>query len=325
MAKISPEERCVNLTFALLKAAPSFAEHSFLLTQVPGYDYSPYHEPKAQESARKMLNRDIRHLKNAGVPIEEVPTDNGISYRIQLENYGLPEVHFTAEEATIIALAGQVGSNDQLSTFSRSGWTKIAASGADRDLSATSRVTFINDFSALNLSDFETLVAACNSKHRISFFYQKNKASDLHERWLDPWAIATRYDRLYLVGFDLDRLAPRTFRLTRLSEISILSDPHTELYGTFHLPPAGSNLEEIVEKQVHNGQELITARLRLAPDYKGEFLGLGTHIDKDIIELVDVDRAWLVRTAAAHAPEVVVLSPEKVRQEVIDLLQAVIK
>lgn len=41
------------------------------------------------------------------------------------------------------------------------------------------------------------------------------------------------------------------------------------------------------------------------------------------VELHDVDRDWLIRTAAGYAPDVVVLEPEDVRSDILALLRSV--
>ncbi|WP_244248396.1 WYL domain-containing protein [Corynebacterium matruchotii] len=101
----------------------------------------------------------------------------------------------------------------------------------------------------------------------MSFYYQRTSASDYTERWMDPWGIVTNRDRLYLVGHDLDRDAPRSFRITRISELEILNPETTDLepYGPFHEPPPDTNLQQLVINQLRQGMTLVDATLTIEP------------------------------------------------------------
>nr|WP_246858078.1 WYL domain-containing protein [Corynebacterium sp. sy017] len=212
---------------------------------------------------------------------------------------------------------------DELAAFSRSGWTKIAATGVERDIKAKVALTAINDWSSLSAQSLDVILSAVQDHGRLSFLYTSSHAYEPQERWLDPWGLVNMGDRLYLVGFDVDREDVRAFRTKKLSEITTLemNKQHISVYGEFHHAPEGINLQEIVEKQLRGTRKIIDATCRIAHNAENEITLRAQKKENDLCELHDVDRDWLVRTAAALAPEVIVCSPADVVADVRALLQ----
>lgn len=319
-------ERITNLTFAFLQAANQgrgYINADYVIKQVPGYRKDEAGNIRKTETAQTMFSRDCANLIAAGVPLESVRVHGQVAWRLQTEEYELPSVSFSPEEGTVLALAGKMGDGKQLASFSRSGWTKIAASGVQSELKATNNYTPINDWSTLTAKDFDLISTACTEKKRISFFYQPNTASDYTERWMDPWGIVTVRDRLYLVGYDLDRQAPRCFRITRVFDLSLIDPAHVDLepYGQFQLPAPNTSLIELVEAQLRAGLHLIDAVVLVEPGKAEVIRSHGEHLGDDRYRLIDVDADWLARQAAALAPKVLVESPPELIEKVKDLLK----
>lgn len=320
-------ERLVNLTFAFLnleKFGQAFLTFDWVVKNVPGYDINPTDQKKSLSALNKMFNRDRKQLMSAGVPIETVALGEQVGYRLQKDDYRLPEVSFTPDEATVLALAGQMGQGDELATFSRSGWTKIAASGVQRDLSLTPQFTSVNDFTALPAQTLDEILQARKNQTRISFMYTANATAEPVERWMDPWGIVSVRDRLYLVGHDVDRGEVRCFRITRVSDVEALDmkDDLVASYGDFTPSDPGLNLQALVEDQLRRGRSIVTAQIQ-ALDRQGcaELIAAGSETTENIFELVDVDLDWLVRTACACTPHAKVLGPPDVVDSVVKHLQ----
>lgn len=316
-------ERLVNLTFAFLnleKFGQSFLTFDWVVKNVPGYDLNTADEKKSLRALNKMFNRDRKQLMAAGVPIETVALGEHVGYRLQADDYRLPEVSFTPEEATVLALAGQMGNGDELATFSRSGWTKIAASGVHRDLSMTPQFTSVNDFTSLPAKTLDEILQATKNHTRISFMYTANVTAEPVERWMDPWGIVSVRDRLYLVGHDLDRDEARCFRITRVAEVVPLDmeDEVVASYGDFNPADPKVNLQDLVEDQLRRGRSIVTAQIHaLNPQGCAELVAAGTETEPQVFELVDVDLDWLVRTACACTPHAKVLGPPDVVASVV--------
>lgn len=321
-------ERLVNLTFAFLnldKFGQSYLTLEWVVENVPGYKFNAHNEKRNAEAQSKLFARDRQHLTDAGVPIESVALEKQVGYRIQEGDYRLPEVSFTPEEATVLALAGQMGHGDELATFSRSGWTKIAASGVSRDLSMTPQFTSINDFTSLPAEMLDTIMLARINRTRISFMYTANATAESVERWMDPWGIVNVRDRLYLVGYDLDREEPRSFRITRISDVYPLNmnDEIVASYGEFNPVDDSVNLQQLVEEQLRRGRTLVTATVQAIDSQRcAELISAGTESSPGVFELGDVDRDWLVRTACACTPHAKVLGPQDVVTDIVKHLKA---
>lgn len=306
-------ERLTNLTFALLdaeKAGRQFLSGQWLRGRVKGYGATD-REPDSV-AAKRMLKRDVATLIRAGVPIESVAGEHGTGYRLQAADYSLPEIHFTREEAAMLGLAGEVGQTGELAAFTRSGWTKLAASGATRDLTATPVFNAVNDLSRLDPAELDRLLDATRNRRRISFQYRPNQVSSPVTRTMDPWGIVNHRDRLYLVGFDIDRDAPRSFRIFRVSELSVIG-PATRLHR-------GENLQELVADSLRYAKVLIDAVVAVEEGHALEITDRAEAIGGNRWRLNDVDRDWLVRTAAGHAPEVVLEEPAELREEIRALI-----
>lgn len=321
-------ERVTNLTFSFLSAAKSGTEYvtfDHVYKNVPGYKFDDKKNIRKIDAAHVMFQRDCRNLIRAGVPLESFKLGSQIVWRLQPENYELPAVEFTPDEATVLGLAGKMGTGDQLAAFSRSGWTKIAASGVESSLTPAVAFTPINDWSSLQAQDLDLITQACTHRKRLSFYYQRTSTSDYVERWMDPWGIVAHRDRLYLVGFDLDRQAPRCFRITRVSDIAFLSPQHDdeEVYGGFHGMDPAVDLHELVLAQLRNGKTLVDATIRATKEQAEDIQAGALAIDPDngLYKLVDIDAGWLVRQAAALAPDVLVLEPKEIVNSVVKLLR----
>lgn len=310
MTEADPQiERLTNLTFAFLdadRAGRRFLTNEWIRTQVKGYAGGSY------DAATKLLKRDIATLIRAGVPIETVAADEGNRYRLQAEEYSLPEVNFTPEEARMLGLAGELGQSGELGTFTRSGWTKIAASGATRPLSSTPIFNTVNDLSRLSARQLDIVLTACREHRRISFSYRSDPVSEPAWRTMDPWGIVNHRDRLYLVGYDPERAAPRSFRVFRVTEI--------EDIGAAAHRHQGEDLQKLVESSLRNQRALVDALISVTEGHALELTERAENLGEGRWRFIDVDRDWLVRTAAGYAPEVVLLEPVELREEIRALL-----
>ena len=215
----------------------------------------------------------------------------------------------------VLGIAGGVGTTGGLSDFSLSGWTKIAASGASRNLAGAPVYTAVNDITRLAPEIITAVLAAVRNQLRITFSYRANPATEPVRRVMDPWGVVNRDSRIYLVGFDVDRNEPRVFRALRVSDIKRSHDPAEH-------PNPTEDLQVLVERALQRGEK-IDARLVIPEGQARELLDAGEVQPDGTVLLQKVDKDWLVRTAAGYAPEVQVLEPVGVRQEVISLLRRV--
>ncbi|AGF72468.1 helix-turn-helix transcriptional regulator [Corynebacterium halotolerans] len=307
--------RLTNLAFAFLGAdqrGRRFLTPDWIRTHVPGYG------DRADAAFTKQLGRDITTLRRAGVPVEAVQAETGTLYRLQVDDYELPAVTFTPEEAAVLGLAGEMGQAGELAVFARSGWTKLAASGATRDLSEAPVFTSTTDLTRLSSSLLTDVMTTTRHKLRIVFDYLPTPTAQPQRRVMDPWGLVLLNDRVYLVGWDVDRAAPRCFRVLRIRGIRRSKDPAT------HTEPTAP-LQEIVEQALRHGRRLVDAVVRVTQGRAGELVDAGETRGDGTVVLRDVDRDWLVRTAAGFAPDAVVVEPADVRGQVTALLEEAMK
>lgn len=305
-------ERLTNLSFALQGAANSGGSPdrsaAWIRRHVAGYS------DKSGEAFAKSLARDIATLQRAGVPIVHSGGEDGARYRLDASSYQLPPVEFSPEEAMVLGIAGGMGTTGGLSDFSLSGWTKIAASGASRNLSGAPVYTAVNDITRLAPEVITSVLAAVRNRLRITFSYRANPAAEPVRRVMDPWGVVNRDSHIYIVGFDVDRGAPRVFRALRVSDIKRSHHPAEHTVPT-------ETLQALVERALQRGEK-VDARLIIPVGKAQELTDAGEKQPDGTVMLRNVDKDWLVRTAAGYAPEVQVVEPGGVRQEVISLLRA---
>ncbi len=307
--------RLTNLVFALQEAdrqGGRMLTPEWIRRNVDGYgDSSP-------EAFQRRLNRDIITLGRAGVPLEQrsAGDSGGTAYRLLTDRYELPEVSFTPEEAAVLGMAGDLGESSELGVFARSGWTKLAAAGVRRDLSEAPVFTAVNDSHRLSPEILGNILTVIRAGLRMSFDYVATPTSEPVRRTMDPWALVPLQDRLFLVGHDLDRDAPRSFRVLRIAKVYGRRTPATH-------PRPEENLQEVVEKSLRSLHQRVDAVLTIPEGMAHELAAAGQRREDGHTVLHDVDRTWLARTAAGFAPDVIVHEPADVRADVIALLKGV--
>lgn len=313
-------ERMARLTFALLGATQygsnPWRSASWVQANVEGY---PANEDGKDGAGafKKALRRDVKDLRQAGVPIT-MRSGNGTEetmLRVLEDDYRLPEVSFTPEEAMILGLAGGVGQQGGLSQYSQTGWTKIAAAGASR-AAAGPGFAASSDLDRLDPEDFRMIVEGLQRNLRITFQYTATPTAEPHKREMDPWGLVTKDGRVYLVGFDVNREAPRSFRIIRVSDVKLRRTP-----AEFRTPtrPLGDIVDDILRPA-----DLIDAVVRIPEGTAVELSQAGTPRGDGLVDFHGVSLDWLTRTAIGYAPEVEIVSPPEARQRVAEMAATVL-
>ncbi|MCF4006655.1 WYL domain-containing protein [Corynebacterium uropygiale] len=305
-------ERLVNLTFAFLHASRTgrtSLSADWLISHVRGYE----HEEGRAESARRKLRRDVKNLQLAGVPIRAFSEDGAAHYALNDEDYALPALSLSPEEATVLGLAGDIGTSGALSAFARSGWMKLAAGGARRDLGTTPAVALSADIDRMSPGVLTALLGAHERKQRIEFDYQAMSTAPVVRRRMDLWGLVAHRSRLYMVGFDLDRGEERAFRIHRVS--------HVQATGPAGHEPGERNLQDIVQDCLHRGGERVDVLFRVEGEPVYDVVRQATKQPDGTYLLRQVDPEWAARTAAGVAPDMVLVSPPEVIEDTIALLR----
>ena len=209
----SRTERLVNLVICLLSTR-RFLTAGQIAATVPGYEHDP-EDPKDHEAFQRKFERDKAELRDLGVPLETGTAsifDSEPGYRIARREYALPEVHLEPDEAAAVGIAARLWQHAGLAAAASSGLAKLRAAGIDVDPHATLGVEPVVTVDAA----FEPLTAAVRDRQAVTFDYRTPEDDAAATRRLQPWGVVCWRGRWYVVGHDLDRDAPRCFRLSRI-------------------------------------------------------------------------------------------------------------
>jgi proteasome accessory factor B len=309
-------ERLVNLVIALLSTR-QYVTAARIRSTVPGYEADDGTE-RADEAFKRMFERDKAELREMGVPLETGRTsafDTEDGYRIARADYELPEIHLSGEEAAAVGLALRLWESAQLAGAAHSALVKLKAAGIDVD---TSRSIPLQPRLDAGEPAFEPCYAAARDRRQLEFDYQRPDEDEPTRRHVQPWGVVAWHGRWYLVGLDLDRQAPRQYRLSRVVGTPKATGPA----GAFE-PPADLDLAEVVARQVGGEEHLVVIRAR-----PGTAIGLRRHAvplgpaddGDDRLELRTTERWSLADQIAAYGADVLVEAPTEIRDAVITRL-----
>ena len=309
-------ERLVNLVIALL-GTRQYVTAARIRATVPGYEPDDGTE-RADEAFKRMFERDKAELREMGVPLETGRTsvfDTEDGYRIARADYELPEITLTGEEAAAVGLALRLWESAQLAGAAHSALVKLKAAGVDVD---TGRSIPLQPRLDAGEPAFEPAYAAARDRRQLEFDYRRPDDDAPTRRRVQPWGVVAWHGRWYLVGLDLDRQAPRQFRLSRVVGTPRAVGPA----GAFE-PPADVDLAEIVAGQDAGEEHLVVVRARpgTAIGLRRWATPLGAAEDgDDRLELRTTDPYGLADQLAMYGADVVVEHPAEVRDAVIERL-----
>lgn len=226
-------ERLTNLVLVLLETS-----HPLTLREISG-TVAGY--PSGAEAARQAFERDKRALREQGIPLrmEAVESEQQVGYRIDPDDYYLPELALDAgeEQALGFAIAAvQIGGG--------AGAEAIAKLGSPAGRMALSREALGSSGPGLapvavlpSLPALGPIHEALRQRSLVRFRYHGR------ERQVEPYGLAFRAGAWYLVG--RDRVAEggparRTFRVDRLESFPSVGEP-----GAFQSPAGGDLRDEI--------------------------------------------------------------------------------
>ncbi|WP_137291852.1 helix-turn-helix transcriptional regulator [Nocardioides dongxiaopingii] len=206
----------------------------------------------SDEAFDKMFERDKEELRSLGVPVEvgqlDAFFDDEPGYRISPDEFALPEIDLTADEAAVVGLATRVWEHQKLARATTEAVRKLTAAGAEIDLDALqiAQPRLPADEPAFDVF-FEAIVA----RTVVEFDYWRTGAAAPAVRRVQPWGVTRYSGRWYVLGLDLDRGAERLFRLSRVQgEARKVGRP-----GAYTIP---------------EGTDIAAATRRLAPDLSTE-------------------------------------------------------
>ena len=318
-ARNPPEERLVNLVVALMATEQGLTKDA-ILSSVSGYREQTEAGAK-KDALEKMFERDKENLRGLGVPIETIgdrldPEDlREARYRVPTAEYELPDdIEFSPAELALLNLAGGVWSESSMTSEARSGLRKIRALGIEVEdpiIGYSPRIS-------VRERAFPELQQAIEQSRVVTFPYLKPGDEAARARRIQPLALVEYEARWHVYGIDLDAHAERTFLLSRITgdvtPTRATFDP-AQREGAGERARAG--LDELAERQhalveVNPGSE---AALRLKRRARPAPQGI-------LVPYVDVHE--LADELASYGPEVRVVSPGALRDQVVARLRATV-
>lgn len=294
-------ERVLNLLIALL-TTKRFLTKAELREMVEGYGKTA--------SFDRTFERDKAELRDLGITIETGSNDPDVDdedgYRIDRNDFELPEIEFTREELVAIGLASHAWQSSVGASATTSALQRLRAAGAAPDLD---RLPQIRAQIPVVETCFDTIYQALVERRTVQFDY------DGKRRRLQPWGLHQRRGLWLVHGFDLDREAPRRFKLSRIdgkvtavgaADSYMVPDDVDAL-----LSPATTEASAIVA--IRDVPELLRGARRVdwhepLPD------GFAAH------EIQRYAEAMIVDDVCVAGPDAILLEPEHLRQAVIERL-----
>lgn len=319
------DERLFSLILALIASRHGLTKDQILSTV---YGYAPGYvsgtstaAAQANASLDRMFERDKDAVRDMGVVIETLTPlddidDNKIQrYRISEDAYELPDdVRFTPQEMALLELAASAWREGSLTAESRHALTKLISLGvtADSQLIGVAPRIRVNDRA------FDMLQSIQAAHGIAAFRYIRPGDTQARERTVAPLGLTNWRGNWYVLAFDSEAGAERTFLLSRIvSDVrKVPNKTHDCVPEAFasrlhsELDDRASGTEAIVEVSPNTD-----ASLRLGSLY-------GQPVDgRVLIPFADID--LLTDELTSFGSEVLVISPPELIARVISKLTVV--
>ena len=311
--------RLFNLVIGLLNA-PSPRPTAWVVENIEGYSGQ-------LKSRERVFHRDRESLRQLGIQLSHESREGQDYWLLRPEQVFLPDLDLSEAELQVLATATQWARQPVDSAMAgptAQAQLKLAGAGLSR-VDDAAVVHPVPDMVELDPRSVDAIFRATQRGLRMTFWYYPAYLVEPEQRTLDPWAVAGVEGRLYVTGFDVDRGAQRTFRLARLSDVraeaQFTQHPAPTDPATGQPVPAG----ELIRRGLEGHQTKVTASVLFTGEGAIELQDMAHELrdtpDGRVGTVGPVDRDWLVQTAASYAPDAVLLGPQQLVVEVLDLLQ----
>ncbi len=205
-------ERIVSLLWLLL-SAPHGLERDRIRRQVVGY------EGLSDAAFEKLFQRDRRVLRAVGVPLETLDADSfeeeaqGVRHRVVRDAMLLRDLDLTVDERRALVRARRLWGDSPLRA------DVVRAVGLlfapTPDLAADDELAGYHALTPRADPRLEALTQAVAEEAVLRFPYRDARGRE-SRRTVRAWFLTLVRGRWYLTGWDADREAERSFRLTRM-------------------------------------------------------------------------------------------------------------
>jgi proteasome accessory factor B len=309
-------ERLMNLVICLLHTR-SYLTAERLREIIPGYADAP-----SDEAFKRMFERDKEDLRDLGIPLEvgsHSHFDDEQGYRIPRSDYALPEIRLEADEAAAVGLAARMWSSATQGATATRALRKLETAGVE----LVPLPEGLQPRLGAGGAGLPTVHEALRDGRRLRFDYRGASDSASAPRRVEPWGVVYWRGRWYLVGHDLDREAPRAFRLSR-----VVGEPVVDGKPGSVTVPEGIDLGAFVAASDAPRSDAL-ARVKVRHD---RAMGLR----RQTVDVVDDGDGWDVVTLPCPDPhrlaeqvlgygsDAVILSPAEARDAIITRLKRLV-
>lgn len=305
-------ERLINLVICLLHTR-SFITAERLRDTIPGYGDAP-----SDEAFKRMFERDKEDLRDLGIPLETgtmTGWEDEVGYRIARDDYALPELTLEPDEAAAVALAARMWTSASLGANATRALRKLEAAGVE----ITPLPEGLQPRVGAGGTGFPAVAEAVREGRLVSFDYRGANDAAAATRRVEPWGVVWWHSRWYLVGNDLDREAPRVFRLSRVVGEPKAAGPA----GAVTVPP-NVDLRALVaanDPRDTGAQARVKVRHDHAIGLRRQTIDISHEDGWDIITVPCPDPYRLAEQVLAYGADAVVLSPAEARNAVVSRLK----
>lgn len=248
-----PSERLFSLTLALTNTEVGLTKEE-IFSAIRGYRMALDRAGGLHgdlTALNKLFDRDKNDLREMGVQIDPAGNssdgDSDYRYRISRDIYVWPEgAKLSAKQLQLLELAASIWDSAALSPEAKSAITRLRAIAEFGDASIASGVT--PRIRTVEPS-FMPLKSALESNAQVTFAYRKADGEE-GVRTVNPWQIFHTNGLWMLLGFDLDRQAPRNFLLRRIQSKVKPTKVWFEPPAAQELEAAKKDLAEVFERNV---------------------------------------------------------------------------
>jgi predicted DNA-binding transcriptional regulator YafY len=302
-SKLDRLERVTDLVLVLLDTRQPLTLDA-IAHQVPGY-------PAEHSARRQAFERDKRLLRDEGIPVEtrRLPGQEQYGYLIDREAFYLPDLELEPDEQVALHLA--VAGVHLGDPSGRDALLKLGATGIGDVRPIASMAS-----SPALIELFE----AVRTRALATFAYRGES------RQVAPVGLRFRFGHWYLVAWDVERAAVRTFRVDRVESEVTRAEP-----GSAEVPEDIDVEAALPDEPWHaEGDDLVPMRIRVdalearrVVDEVGHDKLVARHDDGSVDLALEVSsfaaiRSWVLGLLD-HA---VITEPESCREELVAWLRA---
>ncbi|MBX3473823.1 MAG: WYL domain-containing protein [Planctomycetes bacterium] len=214
--KLRASERQLNLLGALLKARDGLLWQN--IANVEGYN-----DKLPERSRQKRFERDLHDLRAQGLVVSR-DLEDGARARYTLDRAAclMPALNLRPEQRLLMFQVGSAylrdGEEGPLSSLLSSALLKLQAGAGREGLPAVVPPSLVRRSLRRRPAEagvLQEIGAALVTRRHIKFRYEAPDGKT-STRTVAPWGMVSRRGGWYLVARDLDRGAPRTYRLSRI-------------------------------------------------------------------------------------------------------------